>query len=204
MNLPNKLTLLRIALVPVFLVFAAPVPDALFAFFGLFGYDETLRGYAAFLSDGGGHIVAGVIFLLAFLTDALDGYIARKWNLVTDFGKFLDPIADKLLVTAALIALTAWGQLDAWIPVIIISREFIVTGLRLLAANRGIVLAAGGLGKLKTVAQTAALTLFLFRNFSLGPLEAIHADAVLMYAALVLTVISGLDYLIRNKALLRL
>jgi CDP-diacylglycerol--glycerol-3-phosphate 3-phosphatidyltransferase len=203
MNLPNRLTLLRVFLIPVFMLFAVPLPDVpagspLFEFIG-----PALGAYNRFAGENAGWL-AGAVFVLASLTDALDGYIARRYNLITDFGKFLDPLADKLLVSAALIALTARQEVSAWAAVIIISREFIVTGLRLLAVNRGVVLAAGKLGKLKMVFQTAALTLTLFHNFSLPLLNTLRADAVLMFAAVLLTIVSGLDYLLRNRELFRL
>jgi CDP-diacylglycerol--glycerol-3-phosphate 3-phosphatidyltransferase len=194
MNLPNKLTLLRIAMIPLFLIFAAPVPVVPDGFFMLSVWSNFIetRGLA----------ISGIVFIIAFATDALDGYIARKYNLITDFGKFLDPIADKLLVTAALLALLARGRLGVWIPVIIISREFIITGLRLMAARDGIVLAADKLGKLKPVIQTADWIFALFENFTLSFLNDIMWDRLLMIAALVLTIVSGIGYIIRNKGVL--
>jgi len=164
------------------------------------GLDGFVSDYDRFI-DGAGYIAAGIVFLAAFATDALDGYIARKYDLVTDFGAFLDPIADKLLVTAALIVLTVRGVIGAWIPIIIISREFIVTGLRLLAAGKGVVLAADVFGKAKTLAQSVALTLLLFRNFSISFLISINAGGVLLYAAMVLTVFSGANYIVKNRGL---
>ena len=202
MNLPNRLTMIRIILVPVFMAFAVQPPYVVAAFFTLIGLGGAVSRLAAFIQDYGLY-VSGVIFVVAFLTDFLDGYIARKRNIITDLGVFLDPIADKLLVTAALVALTSRGVIGAWITIVIISREFIVTGLRLLAMNKGVVLAAGGLGKAKTFTQTAALALLLFRNFNLAFLEAINAGGLLLYAALVLTIISGADYIIKNRALLK-
>ena len=188
MNLPNKLTLLRIILIPAFMLFAAEPPGWLYA------------PAAGFIMEYG-LATAGAIFVVAFATDLLDGHIARKYNLVTDFGIFLDPIADKLLVTAALVALTARGALGAWIPVVIVSRELIVTGMRLLGANKGVVLAAGRLGKIKTFVQWAALTLMLFGNFGAAFLININAGLALLYIAAVLTIISGADYIIKNRSL---
>jgi len=202
MNLPNKLTIMRIIMIPVFLLLSAELPDTL----NIFGLPVPLGAaflpYNAFVRDYG-HIASGVIFAAACATDALDGYIARKYKLVTDMGIFLDPIADKLLVTAALIILTSKGIIGVWIPAIIISREFIVTGLRLLASNKGITLAAGGLGKAKMIFQTAALILLIFRNFQIRLLETVDAGGVLMFAALVLTIASGVDYIYKNRSLFR-
>ena len=200
MNLPNKLTLFRVALIPVFVVLSLRLPGTIAGVFISIGLEEFVSAYDRFV-DGAGYIAAGIIFLTAFATDALDGYIARKYKLVTDFGAFLDPIADKLLVTAALVVLVVRGVIGAWIPIIIISREFVVTGLRLLAANKGIVLAADGFGKAKTAAQSVALTMLLFRNFNVSLLDSINAGGVLLYVAMVLTVFSGINYIVKNRGL---
>jgi len=199
-NLPNKLTLFRIVLIPVFILFAVGLPEVFSSFFSYVGMGALIREFNYFV-EANGLFAAGVVFAIAFSTDALDGFFARKYNLVTDFGIFLDPIADKLLVTSALVALVARGLIGAWIPVIIISREFIITGLRLMASSKGIVLAAGGFGKAKTVVQSAALTLLLFQNFHILLPGAINAGSVLLYAALILTLVSGVDYIIKNRAL---
>ena len=201
MNLPNKLTLFRIALIPVFLFFFRELPEPLSLLLSFFGLDGAVRAFDAFVT-GDGFFISGAVFVIAFATDALDGYIARKYKLVTEFGIFLDPVADKLLVTVALVALASRGDIGAWIPAIIISRELIITGLRLLAANKGIVLAAGGFGKAKTVVQSAALTLLLFQNFRLSFLVAVNAGVVLLYVALILTILSGIDYIVKNRSLL--
>jgi CDP-diacylglycerol---glycerol-3-phosphate 3-phosphatidyltransferase len=163
LNLPNALTVLRILLVPVVVV-------ALL--------DETPNGDA---------IAAGV-FALAAVTDTLDGYIARQRDAVTTFGKLMDPIADKLLVAAALIALVSLNRLAAWIAMVIIAREFAVTGLRLVAAEQGVVIQASWLGKLKTVLQVAAIICLI--AVDPAPL----AIDLLVYAAVAVTVISGVDY----------
>ena len=163
LNLPNTLTLLRILLVPVVIV-------ALL--------DETPNGDA---------IAAGVFALAAF-TDGLDGYIARSRNEITTFGKLMDPLADKLPVTAALIALVSLGRLEAWIAMVIIAREFAVTGLRGVAAEQGVVIQASWLGKVKTVLQIAAV--FALITFDPSPL---WVD-LLVYSAVVATIISGVDY----------
>ena len=202
MNLPNRLTVSRMLMIPIFMVFAVPFPQWLIEVPVLSALARNMTEFNGFIL-GTGRWVAGTIFLLAFLTDALDGYIARKYMMVTDFGKFLDPIADKLLVTAAMIALVERQELSSWIAVIIIAREFLVTGIRLLASNQGVVIAAGSLGKLKTVFQTIALAFMLFDNFSIGFLCAVRLDDILMVIALLLTVISGADYLIKNKHLIQ-
>ncbi|HEY6638995.1 MAG TPA: CDP-diacylglycerol--glycerol-3-phosphate 3-phosphatidyltransferase [Solirubrobacterales bacterium] len=163
LNLPNALTVLRILLVPVVVV-------ALL--------DETPNGDA---------IAAGV-FALAALTDTLDGYIARQRDAVTTFGKLMDPIADKLLVAAALIALVSLDRLAAWIAMVIIAREFAVTGLRMVAVEQGVVIQASWLGKVKTILQVAAIICLI--AFDPTPL----AVDLLVYAAVAATVISGIDY----------
>jgi len=194
--------MLRIIIIPVFLALMTEVAGPVYWFISAVGAGGAIDGYNAFVKEGGGHIAAGLVFVAAFATDALDGYIARKKGLVTDFGIFLDPIADKLLVAAALIALVANGAIGAWVAVLMISREFIVTGLRLIAAGKGKVLAAGGFGKAKTAAQSVALTLLIFRNFGIGMLDSINAGLALLYVALAFTVLSGADYIIKNKDLL--
>jgi CDP-diacylglycerol---glycerol-3-phosphate 3-phosphatidyltransferase len=163
LNLPNVLTLLRIVAVPVVVV-------ALL--------EETPNGDA----------LAAVVFALAAITDGLDGYFARSRNAVTTFGKLMDPIADKLLITAALVSLVSLNRLSAWVAMVIIAREFAVTGLRALAVDRGIVISASWLGKLKTVLQIAAV----FALIALHP-SPLWVD-LLVYAAVAVTVISGADY----------
>jgi len=174
MNLANKLTVLRIIMVPFFLVFISI---------------ESIP-YGVEIATG--------IFILAALTDKLDGYIARSRNMVTDFGKFMDPLADKLLVTAALIALTYMRIIPAWIVVVIISREFAVSGLRTLAANKGIVIAASGWGKMKTVIQFIAIILALV-NLIMESSVLANITSVAMYAAAIITIISGWDYFAKNS-----
>ena len=183
MNLPNKLTFLRIILVPVFLII-----------FNL--------GYIW---------VAGVIFVIASLTDLADGKIARKYNLVTNFGKFADPLADKLLVSAALIALCTVGKLGhpllgMWATFVIIAREFMVTGIRLVAAAEGKVIAAGMSGKIKTAIQMVAITYILFAELLIYvglPVDVSNIIVnVLVIASVFMTVYSGAEYLIQNRSLL--
>lgn len=176
MNLPNKLTMFRVILIPFFIVFL------------------LVPGIPA------GKWIALAIFIVASLTDLLDGKIARKYNLVTNFGKFMDPLADKLLVAAALICLTANGTLAAWISIIIISREFIISGFRLVASDNGIVIAASYWGKFKTTFQMVMIVMLIL-NFD----NVIYQICALIvtYAALILTVISLIDYVVKNKAVLR-
>lgn len=171
MNLPNKLTVLRICMIPFFV--AALLYEN--------GADQTMR------------IIANVIFITASLTDLLDGKIARKYGLVTNFGKFMDPLADKLLVCSALICLIQLGQLPAWVVIVIISREFIISGFRLVAADNGIVIAASYWGKFKTVFQMTAVVLLIFNI----PLLSVLTSAVL-WIAVILTVVSLVDYVAKN------
>lgn len=177
MNLPNKLTILRVCMIPFFLVFMLV---------NVFGGDID-------------KYIALVLFITASFTDFLDGYIARKYSLVTNFGKFMDPLADKLLVCSALICFTELGQLSAWIVIVIISREFIISGFRLVASDNGIVIAASYWGKFKTVTQMIMIVL-LIANLS-GQLFDV-LEQTFVYLALLLTVISLFDYLIKNKGVL--
>ena len=152
---------------------------------------------AALLYDTGSsqtmRIVANVIFIVASLTDLFDGKIARKYNLVTNFGKFMDPLADKLLVCSALICLIQLGQLPAWVVIIIISREFIISGFRLVAADNGIVIAASYWGKFKTTFQMIAVILMIFNIPALATVT-----MIMLVIAVVLTVISLVDYVAKN------
>ena len=171
MNLPNKLTVLRVIMVPFFVFFM--------------------------LTDTGGAAnkwIALVIFCVASLTDMLDGKIARARNLVTNFGKFMDPLADKLLVCSAMICLITAGQLAAWIVIIIIAREFIISGFRLVAADNGIVIAASYWGKIKTVSQMAMI-IVLIADF--GGVFTVIGN-VLIWVSLILTVVSLIDYVAKN------
>lgn len=177
MNLPNKLTMFRVILIPFFVFFL--LTDVL--------------GTA-------GDYLSLVIFLVASLTDMLDGKIARKYNLITNFGKFMDPLADKLLVCSAMICLTDMGRLPAWIVIIIIAREFIISGFRLIAADNQVVIAASMWGKAKTVCQMA-MVIFLLLNLPVPGYWIF--TTVLTYAALVLTVVSLVDYLIKNKDVMK-
>ena len=172
MNLPNKLTTFRVILIPFFV------------FFLLAPYFE---GY--------GNYIALVIFIVASLTDFLDGKIARKYNLVTNFGKFMDPLADKLLVCSALIALVDLNKIAAWIVIIIIAREFIISGFRLVASDNGVVIAASYWGKFKTTFQ---MLMIIYLVVDLQFAYANVVGMVLVYVALALTVISLVDYIAKN------
>ena len=172
MNLPNKLTILRTIMIPVFLIFLY-IP----------GLGMT------------GDVLAAAIFVLASFTDLLDGKIARKYNLVTNFGKFMDPLADKLLVCSALIALLDLNRIPAWVVIIIISREFIISGFRLIASDNGVVIAASYWGKFKTTFQMIMIILLIL-NIDYPYSNIINM--VIMYIALALTIISLLDYIIKN------
>lgn len=185
LNLPNKITISRIFLIPIFLVF-------MFVPFGL--GDVVIFEEIIPIS----HLIGAFIFILASCTDWIDGYLARKYQLVTNLGKFLDPLADKLLVSAALITLVEVGFAPAWMVIIIISREFAVTGLRLVAAGEGLVLAASQLGKIKTVAQIIAIAALLLHNI---PFTMIHFPLgyISLWIAVIFTVISGWDYFYKNK-----
>ena len=175
MNLPNKLTIARVIMIPLFLI-------------------------CLYLNIGCGKYIAVGIFILASLTDLLDGKIARKYNLVTNFGKFMDPLADKLLVCSALIALVDLERIEAWIVIIIIAREFIISGFRLVASDNGVVIAASYWGKFKTASQmvTVILLVLNIQNTVFTVL-----GTVFIYISLVLTVVSLIDYIAKNKEVLK-
>lgn len=177
MNLPNKLTIFRVILIPFFV------------FFLLAPY---FPGY--------GKYIATAIFIVASLTDLADGKIARKYNLVTNFGKFMDPLADKLLVCSAMICLVEINKLATWIVIIIIAREFIISGFRLVASDNGVVIAASYWGKFKTTFQMLMIIALIlnFDYYYWGILE-----TVLVWIALILTVVSLIDYIVKNKDVLK-
>ena len=154
--------------------------------------------FANFIPYGIGKIVALVIFIVAALTDLLDGKIARKYNLVTTFGKFMDPLADKLLVCSALICLVELGRIPAWIVIIIISREFIISGFRLVASDKGVVIAASWWGKFKTTFQMVMIVLMIADIAALS-----IVTQIVMWIALILTVVSLIDYLVKNKDVMK-
>lgn len=195
MNLPNKLTVTRLVLVFVFAVFAFPYPETLH-FMNAGNFFAETRAYFAL-----------GIYIIASLTDAADGYIARKHHLITDFGKFLDPIADKLLVTAALLSLTGVSLMYLWAALIILAREFMVSGIRMLAASKGVVIAAGTLGKAKMVVQTVAIIVLLTAGVipeSIGQVKHFlyKGGDVIMLIAVILTIVSGIEYVYKNRNVL--
>lgn len=174
MNLPNKLTMFRMILIPFFIVFLlVPITP----------YDKW---------------IALAIFIVASLTDLLDGKIARKYNLVTNFGKFMDPLADKLLVCSALICLIELNKIPSWMVIIIIAREFIISGFRLVASDNGVVIAASYWGKFKTTFQMAAVCLMI------ADIPALNlATQIVLWIAVVLTVVSLIDYVVKNKNVMK-
>ena len=174
MNIANKITLVRIFLVPVFVLF-------------------MLTDFTEYNS-----LIAFIVFVIATITDKIDGTIARKMNLVTDFGKFLDPIADKLLVSSALICLTSDGTIPAWITIVIIGREFIISAFRLVCADTGKTVAATWWGKSKTIAQMVTIIVLLLNIPQLAILE-----TILIYVSLALTIISLVDYFVKNINVLK-
>jgi CDP-diacylglycerol--glycerol-3-phosphate 3-phosphatidyltransferase len=184
-NLANRITLARIFLVPVVMFFLLVRYNI-----GTFTIGTVSMTY--------NELIAALVFILAASTDGLDGYIARKRKIVTNLGKFLDPLADKLLISAALISLVEMHRLEAWIAIVIISREFAVTGLRLVAAAEGQVIAASALGKLKTWVQIVAITAVMVNNF---PFEifGIPFDEAAIWAMVVITLYSGYDYFVKNR-----
>lgn len=202
MNLPNKITISRIFFIPLLMLFIVPIPASAVTAGFLQFLRPPLESYNLFIKNYGGYIAAG-IFIIASSTDAVDGYIARKRKLVTNFGKFLDPIADKLLVAAALIALVQSGDVNGWAAMLIISREFIVTGFRLVAAGEGKIIAASKLGKLKTVTQDIAIVATLIRNFPLSLFTDFPFDDYAMLLAVIITIYSLYDYIKKNRNVLK-
>lgn len=174
MNLPNKLTIFRVILIPFFVVLLL---------FDITAYDKW---------------IALAIFIIASLTDFLDGHIARKYNLVTNFGKFMDPLADKLLVCSAMICLVELSRIPAWVVIVIIAREFIISGFRLVASDNGVVIAASYWGKFKTTFQILMICLMIADLPQLALIT-----QIVMWVALALTVISLVDYLIKNKSVMK-
>ncbi|MDE7045433.1 MAG: CDP-diacylglycerol--glycerol-3-phosphate 3-phosphatidyltransferase [Acetatifactor sp.] len=174
MNLPNKLTMFRVILIPFFIVFLLiPITP----------YDKW---------------IALGIFIIASLTDLLDGKIARRYNLVTNFGKFMDPLADKLLVCSALICLIELDKIPSWMVIVIIAREFIISGFRLVASDNGVVIAASYFGKFKTTFQMAAVCLMI------ADIPSLHiVTQIVLWIAVILTVVSLIDYLVKNKNVMK-
>lgn len=174
MNLPNKLTTMRMALVPVFIVL--------------------------YLMDY--HYIAAAVFIAASLTDFLDGHLARKHNLVTNFGKIMDPLADKLLVTSALVCMVQTGVVPGWMVIVILAREFAITGLRSVAASEGVVIAAAWSGKIKTVTQMIAIIFLLIGNWPFE-LIAVPFAQIMLWIAVIMTVYSGAEYIYKSRELFR-
>ena len=197
MNLPNKITLSRILVVPVFMLFVIPIPVWVINLPMLTFMRSFMMVFNNFVMMYGNYIAAGIFVVLAS-TDAVDGYIARKNKMVTKIGIFLDPIADKLLVTSALLALLERGELTGWAAMIIIGREFIVTGLRLVLAGEGVVVAASNWGKIKTITQMVAIVMTLVKNYPLNKLTDFAFDRVAMFLAVIVTIYSLYDYLKKN------
>ena len=176
-NIPNALTLIRIVFIPIFIVML------------IFG-----KSY-------GWHVAAAIVFAVASITDYLDGYLARKWNVVSNFGKFADPIADKLLINTIFLLLASDGTISIIIPIIMISRDTIVDAIRLVAANKQVVIAAKYLGKLKTVTQMISVIFLLLNDF---PFSIIHLPVgqIMVWVACIISVVSGIDYFMDSKDML--
>ncbi len=170
MNIPNQLTMGRIIMIPIFIVVY------------MLGYNYWAAG----------------IFIAAAATDALDGYLARKWNLVSNFGKIMDPLADKLLVMAALVCMVETGVVFGWMVIVILGREFLISGFRAVAAAQGIVIAAGMTGKIKTILQMVAIPLLLLENWPFSIFTTVPVDQIVLWAAVVMTIVSGAEYIIKN------
>ena len=179
MNLPNKITLLRIALIPIFVILTlCPIPH--------------------------GDIWGAAVFIIAAISDAVDGNIARSRGLVTNFGKFADPLADKMLVCVSMICLVSMERLPAWVFIIIICRDFAVDGLRLLAAEKGVVIAASRWGKLKTLSQMIMVSLLLLNSLSFWPQPFYNTLCwIVIIIAVLLTIWSGFDYLLKGKGYIK-
>lgn len=204
MNLPNKLSLLRILLIPVTMLFMLPV--------SIYGFEPA--GWNAFIADKG-LLIAAIVFIIASLTDFFDGQIARRCNLITDLGKFLDSLADKMLVIAVLIAFVATRRISPWLLAIIVLREFMVTGIRLVASKEGVVMAAKMIGKVKTTTQMIAIIYLMFEPAIMKltgddyaaslttPCAVSIIGDVLFGICVLMTIISGLDYLVKNISYLK-
>jgi CDP-diacylglycerol---glycerol-3-phosphate 3-phosphatidyltransferase len=185
MNLPNKITVARVLLIPIFMIFLLGPIDL-----------GTLKLFT--MSISWAHVIGALIFIVASATDWVDGYLARKLGLVTTLGKFLDPLADKLLITAAFISLVELQLVPAWMVIVILSREFAVTGLRVLAAVEGDVIAASNLGKWKTTFQIIAISALILQNIPFAFIQFPFAT-IMLWIAVILTIVSGVDYFVKNK-----
>ena len=208
MNLPNKITLIRVFLLPLIVII--PLLAKINPENNFLNNDIIINGVieAGRFNITWSNIIILKIFIGASITDAIDGHIARSRNLVTDFGKFLDPLADKLLVTCAMLVLMEEGRLWGWVVALILAREFAITGLRSVAAANGTVIAASKYGKLKTITQMVMIIVLLVNNFPFSIIY-IHTgvyipfDLILVCLATLLTIISGVDYFIKNKEALK-
>ena len=205
MNLPNKLSLMRIILVPVTVLFMLPI--------NIFGWQP--EGWNNFVTNNG-MIVAAVVFIIASLTDMLDGKIARKYNLITDLGKVLDALADKILVISVMIAFVELRRFSAWLLIIVILREFAISGIRMIAASKNDVIAARMIGKVKTATQMVAISYLMFEplllkifGFGFTGYANLQINAitiigdVLLGISMVMVVVSGVDYIIKGKKYLK-
>lgn len=175
MNFPNKLTMLRIVMIPLFIA-------------------------CFYLPFAGWNYLAAALFVLAYFTDILDGRYARKHNLITDFGKLMDPIADKLLTVSALVMILYWGRISPLVVIVIVSRELFISGFRLVAASKGNVIAASWQGKVKTISQFVAISWILLGNPLFGAIG-IPMDQILSYVSAGFTLWSGVDYILKNKGI---
>jgi len=200
MNIPNKLSLIRIIAVPVILLFLLPIH--------IFSFEP--EAWNAFVASQG-KLIACILFIIASITDYVDGYMARKYNLVTNLGKFLDALADKMLVISVLVALVQIQRLSSVGVVLIILREFMVSGIRMIASANGNVIAAKMLGKIKTVTQMIAIIYILFEAVLLSVFAGVTNSQVyilgigniLFFICVIMTVVSGMDYLLKNLSYFR-
>jgi len=203
MNLPNKLSLFRIILIPFTLLFMLPIKI----------YSFEPAGWNAFIAEHG-MLIAAIIFIVASLTDFFDGQIARRCNMITNLGKFLDSLADKVLVISVLLGFVGLGRISAWFVFIIVLREFMVTGIRLIASSEGVVMAAKMIGKIKTTTQMIAIIYMMFEptllkisgNSYYYPLPTCTITVigdVLFVISVIMTIISGMDYLLKNTKYLK-
>ena len=188
MNIANKFTVSRVIMIPIFLVFYL-VPMEM----GELTIGQSVIPVSRF--------IAAIVFIVASMTDFIDGRLARKYHLVTNFGKFFDPLADKLLVMSALVAFVGVELIPAWMVIIILAREFAVTGLRTIAADEGVVLAASTMAKWKTTSQMVATSLFLFDNIPFGR-DGFPLAMIFMWVAVVMTIVSGWEYFYKNRAII--
>jgi CDP-diacylglycerol--glycerol-3-phosphate 3-phosphatidyltransferase len=201
MNLPNKITTCRIILIPVLLVFIVPIPSWVIdsTYLG-FIHSQLLLINKFILKDG--NYLGAIFFIIAACTDKLDGYLARKSNEVTKLGIFLDPVADKLLIATTLIALVQRNEIWGWAAILIISRELIITGFRLVASGENIVLSADKFGKLKMVVQTVGIALVLLKNYPFSLISKFAFDKSMILIAIVITILSGINYIWKNRYIL--